>query len=292
MSKLELIAKVSYSARCVTLQESYNLAYVGVWPNPRVVILDIAQPAQPRIIGESAKMANIPLDIAVQGSYAYVVEENGLHIIDASTPNRPKEVSFYPISLKPLGIAVSRGSAYIATEKGGLRIIDVSSPLNPREVDHLELPGYTYGIALRGDYIYVSGWGGLFILKSYFGLKHEGYCRTPKEAYGVTVMEDYAYIACDGAGLRIINVSVPSYPEEVGSCKTDGWAIGIAVTGKTCFLADGTAVRVIDISRPSRPVEIAPPYPTSPMGAADIATSGNYIYIADREGLLVLRFVR
>ena len=80
----------------------------------------------------------------------------------------------------------------IANEKGGLRVIDVSNPFNPREVNHFELQGYTYGIALRGDYIYVSGWAGLFILKSYFGLKYEGYFRTPKEAYGVTVTGDYA----------------------------------------------------------------------------------------------------
>jgi len=291
MSKLELIAQVSYAARCVTLQEIYNRAYVGVWPNPRVVILDIAQPAQPRIIGETTPMSNIPLDIAIQGDYVYVVEENGLHIVDSSNSHRPKEVSFCPISLKPLGVAVSGKYAYIATEKGGLRVMDVSSPFNPREVDHVDLPGYTCGIALCGDYIYVSGWAGLFILKSYFGLKQEGYFRTPKGAYGVTVAEDYVYIACDGAGLRIVNVSAPSYPQEVGLACTGRWAIGVAVAGKTCFLVDVTAVIAIDISRPSRPVEIAH-YPTSPVGTSDIATSGNYIYVADRGGLLLLRFVQ
>jgi len=114
MSKLELIAQVSYAAKCVTLQESYNRAYVGVWPNPRVVILDIAQPAQPRIIGETALISNIPLDIAIEGDYVYVVEENGLHIVDSSNSHRPKEVSVCPISLKPLGVAVSGKYAYIA----------------------------------------------------------------------------------------------------------------------------------------------------------------------------------
>ncbi len=290
MSKLELLAQVDFAARCVTLQDNYSRAYVGVvWPDTQVVILDIAHPTQPKVIGQTAPISDIPLDVAIEGDRVYVIQKNGLHIFDASIHHRPEEVSFYPISSQPLGIAVLGKYAYIATGKGGLLAIDVSEPSNPRQVYHCELPGYTYGVALGEDYIYVSGWGGLFIL-NYLGSKLS-YFRTPKEAYGVVITGKYAYVASNGAGLRIIDISNPFFPEEVGYCKTGGWAIGVATAGNYAYLADGTAVRIIDVSKPSRPVEIEHYY-ASPMGTSDIAISGNYIYVADSKGLVILRFTR
>ena len=45
-------------------------------------------------------------------------------------------------------------------------------------------------------------------------------------AYGyvnsIVVTGDYAYVAAGPAGLRIIDISVPSYPHEVGSYITPG----------------------------------------------------------------------
>ena len=47
-----------------------------------------------------------------------------------------------------------------------------------------------------------------------------------------------AYVA-DSSGLRIIDVSVPSSPSEVGFYDTPGWAWGVYVQGDLAYVADG-----------------------------------------------------
>jgi hypothetical protein len=41
------------------------------------------------------------------------------------------------------------------------------------------------------------------------------------------------------AGLRVIDVSNPSSPREVGFYDTPGWASGVAVSGTYAYVADG-----------------------------------------------------
>ncbi len=70
--------------------------------------------------------------------------------------------------------------------------------------------------------------------------------------------DNYAYLAAAGAGLRIINVSNPSSPREVGSYDTPDFAYEVAVVGSAAFVADGIGgMIVIDVSNPGAPRQIA-----------------------------------
>ena len=68
-------------------------------------------------------------DVAVVGNTAYVADRNqGLRVVDVSTPTQPAQVGFYA----PLGyardVAVAGGYAYVAADSQGLQVIDVSNP--------------------------------------------------------------------------------------------------------------------------------------------------------------------
>ena len=63
---------------------------------------------------------------------------------------------------------------------------------------------------------------------------------TGDNASGITVSENYAYIADKGAGLRIINVSDPSAPIEVGYYNTFGLSQGVCLSGDYIYVADGS----------------------------------------------------
>ena len=52
-------------------------------------------------------------------------------------------------------------------------------------------------------------------------------------AYGVAVSGNYAYVADYGAGLRVVDVSNPANPVEVGYYDTPDCAIGVAVSAAT-----------------------------------------------------------
>ena len=66
--------------------------------------------------------------------------------------------------------------------------------------------------------------------------------------FGVYVSGSYAYIVASG-GLRIIDVSVPSSPTEVGFYDTRSWANSVYVSGPYAYVVDGDdGLRIIDVS--------------------------------------------
>ena len=75
---------------------------------------------------------------------------------------------------------------------------------------------------------------------------------------------------------------------EVGSCATQGLAIGVAVSGSYAYVADTDAgLRVIDISNPASPTEVASC--DTPGSAWGVAVSGSYAYVADTDsGLRII----
>ncbi len=105
---------------------------------------------------------------------------------------------------------------------------------------------------------------------------------------GVAVSGAYAYVADGWKGLRVVDVSNPAQPREVGSYDTPGWAEGVAVSGAYAYVADGGAsLRVVDVSNPAQPREVG--FYKTPGNAVGVAVSGAYAYVADyREGLRVV----
>jgi hypothetical protein len=74
----------------------------------------------------------------------------------------------------------------------------------------------------------------------------------PGGVFGVAVAGDYAYLANGSGGLRVIDVSDPSAPVEVGFLETTGVFWGIAVSGSYAYVASWySGLRVIDVSTPS-----------------------------------------
>ncbi len=97
----------------------------------------------------------------------------------------------------------------------------------------------------------------------------------------MAVTGNYAYVADGAAGLRVIDVSLPSAPAEVGFYDNPGTAYGVAVAGNYAYVSAGDAgLRVIDVSLPSAPTEVGF-YDTAGIFAMGVAVVGNYAYVAD-----------
>jgi len=106
-----------------------------------------------------------------------------------------------------------------------------------------------------------------------------GFCDT-QCAYGVAVAGQYAYVADagDSSGLRVINITNPAAPSEVGFCGTPGGALGVAVSGNYAYV-EASGLRVINITNPSSPTEVG--FYVTPGEPIGVAVSGNYAYVAD-----------
>ena len=98
---------------------------------------------------------------------------------------------------------------------------------------------------------------------------------TPGAAYAVAVAGDHAYVADEGAGLRVIDIRNPCPPTEVGSVDTPGAAYAVAVSDDYAYVADYYGgVRVIDVTGPTSPWEVGSTIPPAPLATSRWMTTG------------------
>lgn len=185
--------------------------------------------------------------------------------------------------------------AYVATENG-LVIFDVSNPLRPIRRGSLDLgnltPDFDYpSLALGSSHAYVASGTRVFIINvasaSTPQLLH--YVEMNDRVLDVAVVGTTLYVAGTNFGLRILDVTAPAIPINLGGRTTLGTPRGIMVVGGYAYLAEGaTGLEIIDVHDPTALTRTGT-YNTT--GAAnDVFVAGSYAYVADGSaGLQVLQ---
>ncbi|MFN2514115.1 MAG: LVIVD repeat-containing protein, partial [Pyrinomonadaceae bacterium] len=96
-----------------------------------LVIISIDSPLNPRIV-QTISLKH-PHAIAIQFRYGFVVDEEGLKVVDLTTPSEARLVDDATIALADAhDVYVARTYAYVANGKEGIAIIDVEQPEKPR----------------------------------------------------------------------------------------------------------------------------------------------------------------
>lgn len=120
------------------------------------------------------------------------------------------------------------------------------------------------------------------ILADSLNVRLIGSCPLPSWANNVVVRDNYAYVTNDDDGLRIINISNPTSPYEVGFFAPPGtyYFDGIAISGNYVYVGvTNGGLWIIDISNPSSPYLVGSCSDVD--FGCDIVISGNYAYVAD-----------
>ena len=125
-------------------------------------------------------------------------------------------------------------------------VVSAPSPYAPDDAKNVELVGQiggtTHAVAIQGNYAYIGEGGRLTILNITDPQNPSVVGKTSLlqgVVEGVTVSGDYAYVADYKEGLRVIDVSDPTSPTEVGYYNTPGYAEDVAVSGDYAYVADG-----------------------------------------------------
>lgn len=106
-------------------------------------------------------------------------------------------------------------------------------------------------------------------------------------AQDIKVAGDVALVITPKAGLRVVDVSEPTAPTEVGFYETSGIVLAVAVSGHIAYLVEkGKGLRVLDLSKPASPVEVGH---LARANIWDVAVADGYAYLAaDKAGLRVI----
>ena len=111
----------------------------------------------------------------------------------------------------------------------------------------------------------------------------------------MVVHGSYVYVVTRWGGLRVLDVSDPNSPSEVGSYDTAGLAHEVYVSDSYAYVADGyDGLHILDVSNPDVPLEVGS-YDTAggsllyPGCAYGVYASGSYAYVAaGYEGLRII----
>ncbi len=163
-------------ARRITLAGTF--AYILC--DKGLVVVDLANPLEPKVTAEiGAPDLLDPQGVAVQFRYAFVVDKEGLKVLDATNLGVPRVLSGARLQLADArNIYVARTYAYVAGGRHGPVIVDVEKPEHPRL-----------------DQVYNAG-GKL------------GDTRDVK--LGMTAASAFAYIADGAGGLKVVQIFAPN----------------------------------------------------------------------------------
>lgn len=149
--------------------------------------------------------------------------------------------------------------------------------------------GETNAFDVSGDYIYIGEGPRLTILDASDPSQITVSGKTDLFSdivQDVVIEGNYAYVAADSAGLRIVDVSDPTDPVEVGEVESLGTVSNVTVSGNYTYVVDNLGLRIIDTSNPNEPSESGI-YELG--GIKHIALKGDYIYVS--QGFTTLRIV-
>ncbi len=177
-----------------------NYAYMGV--GPRLVVVDISDPEHLSVMGSAEVLPCKLTDVAVAGDHAFLASGRGrLRVLDISDAGSPKEVSSFrtPAAIATVTVA---GNYAFAGEQDVLHVLDASDPKDLREV----APYRIERSAPKADDEDIKE-------LTIAGLVPE----FPPCAPEVAIVHNYACLAVDGKILKILDISDPNVPKELGS---------------------------------------------------------------------------
>lgn len=190
----------------------------------------------------------------IVGTYAYVLTEQALAVVDLNDPSNPKLVAEVggPALDRPRAVAVQFRYAFVA-DASGLKVLDVTDLAQPRPVEGASVP------------LEDGGWS-------------------------VYVVRTYAFVAARGKGLAIIDVERPEKPTLAQLFNADGALsdardvkVGITNTSFFAYVADGFhGLRVLQLTSPEQtPGFGAYSPPLSPTLIATYKTRGAALAISE-----------
>ncbi len=248
--------------------------------------VDVTSPFNPTAAG-SVDTPGSARSLFVYPSIAWVADTYGLQIIDLSPPGpyNPYIIGSYDTPGWVQELAVRDNLVYIANADYGLQIVNISDPADPAIEGQYPIDGYTMGIDIEGQYVYVVSYSpdqlSIFNAADPSSPLLEGSLSLPGGySSGIDVFGNFAYVTSWNNRLTVVDITNHAAPAIRGYVTLPGSAYRVKVVYPYAYVADfNSGLQIVDVSNPDAP-SITGSYDT-PGQATDVAVDGNYAYMAD-----------
>jgi hypothetical protein len=265
----------------VTLQGDYALLRCGSY----LLVVDVSDPAMPTHLAAFPSGAE---EVVLHDDLLYMSEHlMGLRMVDLSTPTAPREVGLFPTLTAGRSIVLSGKTAIVLDSPlPKLHLVDVSTPAMPAPLGMFyDSSEPVNAFAASGNRVYLIG-RSFSILDVSESRSPTRLSRTAITGSDLEVVGNHVYVAAGNAGLRIIDVSDPLAPVQVGAY-TGARAPWVTVAGGFAFLPGGPeGLHIVDLRDPSSPA-LAAIY--DPGGyVTQIVVEGGHAYLVGQQDVRVL----
>jgi photosystem II stability/assembly factor-like uncharacterized protein/protocatechuate 3,4-dioxygenase beta subunit len=269
-----------------------NLAFVG--NGGLFQVLDVSNPANPRLRSQLSLAPNCPSVIKIVGTTAFVANQaGGLKAIDISDPLNLRVIGTCTTIQNARGLDISGSHAYIADYHQGFRIIDISNPSAPVQTAFLPFPGRTRLVKVFGDYAYVQRGRALNESQGDQGVQIINISDPANPVLKALIPVGSGDVDLDASGhflfiptsndyLRIYDVSDPDAPFEAASYTGARNPTAVAVVGNRAYVPDQNEQKlvILDITDASHPAEVSTYRFTVPVSLWIPRVAGNLCYIS------------
>lgn len=271
------------------LQFNGNLAFTTD-AQGQLRIFDVAAGTNATLLSTYTNVTDIR-GLALFGSHVALATGNeGLVILDVSTPTSPKHVRRFASDEVYLDVGIVGDLAFLADANNLVTVLDIVEPEQPHLVADIATADRPGRLQFTNDYLYVaSGTGGLEIYdvrtpEEWF---EAGVYLTPEPARLVSVAGTRAHVVSGGGRLDIFNVQDPTDPALLGSYLAAGFVSDLDAAGNYVVLARTNGmVTVLSVANPAAPV-INASY-TVPGGAGAVRLAGGHVLVRTMAGALVV----
>jgi len=227
-------------ASCLAVDN--NHAYLGA--SDGLYIIDVSDPANPTLTGFYTT-SNIS-DVKISGDYAYLAHPNdGFDIIDISDPENPEQTGDIPGHADALALQGDYAYVVEANGLSVIDVSDVYHPEIKKYLDVGNSFGTDIYIVGNYAYV-IGSYLSIVSIEDYNNLEIVGQVFINQFCSAIFVSGSDAYVTDNGSylnalgGLRTFNVSNPANPFEISYTQTGGECSGLFVDGTEIYLADGS----------------------------------------------------
>jgi len=255
-----------------------------------LAVYDISDPTSVGYLGR-ANSVNYANHVVVEGNYAYVADDDaGLQVFNISNPASPQLVGGCPTPGPAIYVAVTGDFAYVACGGSGLQIVDVSDPTNPSAGVNYPTSGSTAWVALMGEVLYTCDYtAGIrsFYVDGGGGIGPIGEYDMQGTSYGIALAGDFACVTSVNHGFKVISIADRITPYHIGTGEARTF-LDMEVSGHYAFCACSDRIDIISLVDLDEAEFVGTYALNLPSAAVDLCISGDHLYAAIYDSLLVL----
>lgn len=223
-------------------------------------------------------------DVAVQGDYAYVSDNEGVNIFNINNPNNPIRIKEVRSPDGAFGICIEGNYLFIASDSDGFEIVNISNPENPTVLGTYNDGGSIYDVDVNGGVAYTLDLQlGLEILNITYPeqITKIGTYSDGGEYTSILVRQNIGYIANPQVGLKVFNFTDPTSPSKLQTVSNTRGVRDLCIYESLLFLGcHANGVKIYNISNPISPQPLGSFIKS---GGEVYGTTGNHthLYVAD-----------